>query len=251
MWQAIDRELRLRLARGEFDDRFPTDRELVEEYQVSRHTIREAVRGLQEEGLISRRRGQGSQRTPESFSQPLGTIYSLYQSIEDSGVVQASVVVTQEERHDEQAAKVLDLPADQPLFYLERTRLAGNRPLALDQVWLPLPLASPLLEANFAHTALYEELRRRCGVVPEKGVETSRPIVLDRPAAVRLGLSEGDPAFEIDRRTWAEDRPLEWRLTVVRGDRYHFRSEWSMPWEPAGSRLVSRDGGDQGRSDTD
>lgn len=241
MWAEINQDLRIRLARGEFDERFPTDRELVDEYDVSRHTIREAVRGLQEEGLITRNRGQGSFRTPESFAQPLGTIYSLFRSIEDSGVAQTSVVISQEERTDETAAKVLELPADIGLFYLERTRLAGGQPLAVDHVWLPMSLAAPLLEANFTRAALYEELRDRCGVVPEGGVEESRPVNVDRETAVRLGLTPGAPAFEIDRRTRAGGRPLEWRISIVRGDRYAFKAEWNTPWEATTSRLVEAD----------
>lgn len=241
MWAEINQDLRIRLARGEFDERFPTDRELVDQYDVSRHTIREAVRGLQEEGLITRNRGQGSFRTPESFAQPLGTIYSLFRSIEDSGVAQTSVVISQEERTDEIAAKVLELPADAGLFYLERTRLAGGQPLAVDHVWLPMSLAAPLLEANFTRAALYEELRVRCGVVPEEGVEESRPVNVDRETAVRLGLTPGAPAFEIDRRTRAGGRPLEWRVSIVRGDRYAFKAEWNTPWEATASRLVESD----------
>jgi GntR family transcriptional regulator len=241
MWAEIDQDLRARLARGEFDQRFPTDRELVDEYDVSRHTVREAVRGLQDEGLITRNKGRGSFRTPESLAQPLGTIYSLFRSIEDSGVTPASVVISQEERSDEIAAKALDVSPDSSLFYLERTRLAGGQPLAVDRVWLPMPLAAPLLEANFTRAALYEELRDRCSVVPEEGVEESRAVNVDREAAVRLGLASGAPAFEIDRRTRAGGRPLEWRISIVRGDRYVFKAEWNTPWEPTASRLVESD----------
>lgn len=238
MWAEIDQDLRVRLARGEFDQRFPTDRELVDDYDVSRHTVREAVRGLQDEGLITRNRGRGSFRTPESFAQPLGTIYSLFRSIEDSGVTPTSVVISQEERTDEIAAKALDVSSDASLFYLERTRLAGGQPLAVDRVWLPMPLAAPLLEANFTRAALYEELRDRCGIVPEEGVEESRSVNVDRETAVRLGLASGAPAFKIDRRTRAGGRPLEWRISIVRGDRYVFKAEWNTPWEATASRLV-------------
>lgn len=245
MWATINEDLLARLARGEFDQRFPTDRELVEEYEVSRHTIREAVRGLQEEGLITRRKGRGSFLTPASFAQPLGTIYSLYRSIEDMGVPQTSVVISQEALEDERAAKVLELPADSELFYLERIRLADGQPLAVDHTWLPMPLAKPLLEADFSHAALYEELRDHCGVIPEEGVEQSRPINVKRKEAVRLGLTEGDPVFEIDRRTRSGGKPLEWRISIVRGDRYVFRAEWDTPWEATPPHLV-HDGGDSG-----
>ena len=237
-WRESGDDLRRRLASGEFDGRFPTDRELVAEYEVSRHTIREAVRGLTDEGLVTRRRGRGSQRTPRSFSQPTGAMYSLFQSVEKSGAIQTSIVISQEATRDERAAKTLDLPIDSELFYLERTRLADGLPLAIDHVWLPLALAAPLIDANFSHTALYQELRARCGIVPERGVEVSRPVTLDRDSALRLGLAAGDAAFEIDRRTTSGGQPLEWRVSIVRGDRFAFRAEWDSPWNPTQSRLV-------------
>lgn len=169
-------------------------------------------------------------------------MYSLFQSVEESGAVQTSVVISQESARNERAAKILDLPIDSELFYLERTRLADGLPLALDHVWLPMALAAPLMEVNFSHTALYEELRSRCGVVPERGVEQSRPITLERDAALRLGLSPGDAAFEIDRRTTSGGRPLEWRLSIVRGDRFAFKAEWESPWNPTSSHLVQSHG---------
>ncbi len=108
-------------------------------------------------------------------------------------------------------------------------------------MWLPTPLAAPLLEANFSRAALYEELRDRCGVIPEEGVEQSRPINVARETAVRLGLAAGDAVFEIDRRTRSRGRPLEWRVSTVRGDRYVFKAEWDTPWQTTTSRLVKTD----------
>lgn len=241
LWRVIGDDLRRRMTRGEFDERFPTDRQLMDMYGASRHTVREAIRGLQEDGLIIRRRGKGSFRTPPAFALPLGTIYSLFRSIEDAGVIQTSVTMAQEKRHDPTAAEILGVTASTPLFYLQRTRLADGLPLAVDHVWLPLPLASPLLTTNFARTALYDELRARCGVVPEEGSEVSRPVNLDRTTALHLGLSPGDPAFQIDRRTFSGGRPLEWRTTIVRGDRYAFKVEWHTPWDTGSPQLMTTD----------
>ena len=231
LWVRVRRDLETRLLRGEFDERFPTDRELTEEYDVSRHTIREAVRGLQEEGLITRHRGAGSFRAPRSFHQPVGSIYSLFRSIEEAGVDQTSIVVEQRKVVDADAAKILDLEADAPLFHLERIRLAGGRPLAVDSVHIPWDIAAPLMDADFTHTALYDELAERCGVIPARGSEDVAPVGLDRHTADRLGLDPGDAAFAIDRRTFtADDRPLEWRTTVLNGQLMSFRSEWTRPW---------------------
>jgi GntR family transcriptional regulator len=238
VWQQIKADLEDRLAEGEFDDRFPTDRALVEEYGVSRHTVREAVRELQAAGLVTRRRGKGSFRTPASHAQPLGTLYSLFRSIEAAGEEPLSVVLAREERRDEAVAKVLGLEQDAPLFHLERVRLSDRIPLAVDHVWMPLELGRQLLDVDFSSTGFYTELRELCGIVPERGVEVSRAVAAEAEPAARLGIEQGAPVFEVERRTWYRDAPLEWRVTIVRGDRYAFRAEWASPWEDATSQLL-------------
>ena len=58
-WRQVLEDLERRLSAGDIADRFPTDRELVEHYGVSRHTVREAVRHLRARGIIQRERGRG------------------------------------------------------------------------------------------------------------------------------------------------------------------------------------------------
>lgn len=242
LWQQVLADLERRLEGGEFDERFPTDRELVTHYRVSRHTVREAVRRLQDGGQVARRRGSGSFRVIRQFEQPLGALYSLYRSIESAGVSQTSVVITQEPRIDAEAAAVLGLAADAEMVLLERVRLAADVPLAVDRVWLPLSLAAPLLEANLTHTSVYDELRDRCGVIPERGVERITPRAVDRLDAIRLGIAVGDAVFEIDRRTEFAGAPLEWRITRVRGDGFSFRVEWTGAWDGSGVTIVPNAG---------
>lgn len=226
LWAQLLRDLRARLADGEFSTRFPTDQELVEEYGVSRHTVREAVRRIQAEGILDRRRGRGTYVRTPNFEQPLGTLYSLFRSIEAAGMEQTSVVLCCESRAEPEIAEHLDVPADAELFYLERLRLAGEEPLAVDRAWLPLPLARPLLAADFARTALYDELATLCGVAPETGSEVIRPIIPEPGDREQLGLDAGQAAFLILRKTSARGKALEWRESVVRGDVYSFRVDW-------------------------
>ena len=60
LWAQVLSDLSDRLGAGEFDERFPTDQELVEAYGVSRQTVREAVRRLADDGLLARERGRGT-----------------------------------------------------------------------------------------------------------------------------------------------------------------------------------------------
>lgn len=226
LWAQVLADLRRRLDGGEFAERFPGDSQLVAHYGVSRHTIREAVRRLQAEGVLERRRGQGSFLTRAAIEQPIGTLYSLYRAIEDTGAVQHSVVRHLEERRDDRAEAMLGCPG-QALVYLERLRLADGEPIALDCSWLPVPLARPLLEVDFGHTALYQELAQRCGLRLTSGWERVRPVLPERTQRVLLDVDARQPAFAIERLAFAGPTPVEWRHGVVRGDRFTFVARWA------------------------
>jgi GntR family transcriptional regulator len=235
LWAQLVAELERRLSEGAFGSRFPTDQELTETYGVSRQTAREAVRRLGASVALDRQRGRGTFVRPAEFEQPVGTLYSLFRSIEAQGVEQRSIVRAQELRTDPDVADDLGLGSDAALVYLERVRLAGGAPLALDRAWLPADLAGGVLEGDFGHTALYDELHRRCGVRPTRGEERIHPVVARAPEAGLLGLRSGEAAFRVERRTWTGERPLERRQTLVRGDRYAFVTTWSSagPGSPA------------------
>ncbi|WAL69406.1 GntR family transcriptional regulator [Amycolatopsis cynarae] len=228
LWQQLQHQLRERLEAGEFADRFPGELALVEEYGVSRHTVRQALRQLREEGVVVAERGRQPRVAPTTeISQPLGALYSLFASVEASGLSQHSIVRTLDIRADAVIADRLDLDGSTPLLYLDRIRLAGTQPLALDRVWLPADFAAPLLGVDFTHTGLYAELAARTGIRPEQGHEEIH-VVMPTPAErALLRCSPGTAAFSINRLGRAGDRPVEWRHTLVRGDRFTLTADFS------------------------
>lgn len=226
LWRQVLADLEDRIASGEISDRFPTDRELVEEYGVSRHTVREAVQRLHARGLVERHRGRGSFVRPDQLQQPMGTLYSLFRAVEDQGLEQRSTVLALDEVTDADAAARLGLDATAALIRLERLRYADDEPLAIDAVWLPATIARPLLAVDWSHTALYDELARQCGVRLTAAEEVIEPSLPDRHARDILELEDDEALFRILRHGWTGDRPVEWRVTLVRGRRFAFTSSW-------------------------
>ncbi len=227
LWAQLEAELRRRLDAGEFDDGFPTDAQLVNRYEVSRHTVREAIRQLNKTGVLRRERGRGTVVNRAEFEQPLGGLYSLFKSIESAGVEQTSTVLEVGAVQNAEAAMHLGLDEEVELFFLERIRFAGDLPLAVDRAWLPLSLAAPLLDADFSHTALYDELERSCGVRPNRGWERLMPVLPSFADRDRLGLKRNDAAFFLERLGQHNNETIEWRTTTIRGDRYRFVADWS------------------------
>ncbi|MDQ2678376.1 MAG: GntR family transcriptional regulator [Actinomycetota bacterium] len=227
LWAQVLEDLRARLTAGEFAERFPTDLEITQSYDVSRHTAREAVRHLHDEGLVERTRGRGTFVRTTTIDQPLGAIYSLFRSIEDQGHEQRSRVRTLELRHDPEASTILGVGPDDPLVFLERVRLLDGEPFAVDCSWLPASFAAPLLELDFTRTSLYEELAVRCGVGPDNGWERIAPELPTETQRGLLLLDAAEPVFAIERLALDGDRPIEWRHSVVRGDRFAFVARWA------------------------
>jgi len=228
LWAQLETELRRRLESGEFDTGFPTDLDLTEAYGVSRHTVREAVRHLNKTGVLRRERGKGTVVNRSEFEQSLGTLYSLFQSVESAGVEQTSEVIRLEVVNDPIAASHLQVDDDTDLVLLERLRLAGGAPLAVDRAWLRHDVASSLLAVDWNHTALYTELATAGAPVPNQGWERLTPIVPSPADRARLGLRKTEAAFFLERLGCREDTPIEWRTTIIRGDRYRFVTDWSV-----------------------
>ncbi len=227
LWAQVLADLRRRLASGEFGVRFPGDDELTAQYGVSRHTAREAVRRLQAEGVVERGRGRGTFVRDGVIEQPLGALYSLFRSVEEQGFVQRSIVRRLEERQDEEAATMLGRPPRDPLVFLERLRLADDIPIVLDSSWLPAVLARPLLEVDFTHTALYQELHTRCAIRPDAGWERIRPVLPDPEQRGLLRLPARTPALAIERLATWQTTPVEWRHSLVHADRFSYVARWS------------------------
>jgi GntR family transcriptional regulator len=227
LWAQLLDDLRRRMGGGEFVDAFPSEMALVEEYDVSRNTVREALRRLRTDGVVVAGRGRrprlGSQ---VAIEQPLGALYSLHDAIESAGLTPRSVVRAQEVRGDEEVALRLGLSPDARLVYIERLRLADDEPLAIDRAWFPLDVAEPLVGVDLSSVGFYDELATRTGVRLTGGHEQLHAVAPRRAERSLLRLPPGVAAFAIDRLGLMRERPVEWRRTLVRGDRFSVSAEF-------------------------
>ena len=164
-------------------------------------------------------------------------MYSLFQSVESAGVEQRSEVIELAEVIDPVVGAHLQLAPDAGLFHLERLRFAAGEPLAVDRVWMPAEIAAPLRSVDFSHTALYDELEAAGIAPPTEGWERISPIVPSSTDRQRLDLKPAEAAFFLERLGRRGEQLLEWRTTVIRGDRYRFVADWSVG-APSALRLA-------------
>lgn len=141
-------------------DTIPTENELVEYYQISRSTVRQAISELVQEGWLTRKASKGTFVTrPEQKSSYIRSFEPFYQQISrlgktphteliDLNVITPAVDITQ----------ALGLERDSKVISIFRRRFADDTPMVTLQNYLPYDLCSFILSYDFTTHSLYELL---------------------------------------------------------------------------------------------
>lgn len=205
------------------DQALPTERDLAEEFEVSRITVRKAIDGLVTDGLVSRRRGAGTfvmaPRVEKSFSK----LTSFSEDMISRGrrphsvwVSKTSGAVTPEE------ALSLGLSPGSVVYRFHRIRFADDLSMALEYSTVP---AYCLPSPDAVTLSLYEALRAT-GHLPVRALQRLRAIAFTPEQAEALAIEPGSPGLFIERRGFlADGRTAEFTQSYYRGDAYDVVAE--------------------------
>ena len=230
---ALLREIR----EGGFEpgDRFPTEAAIRDRYGVSRATVRQALRDLEESGVIRKVQGLGTfVAVPKIRHIPLLTSFAelaASQGFRPSHRVLSSAV----DGAPADVAGELGIPEGTHCRHLRRLFLADGETVGLAETWLPVDALGGhdlLLERSRLNGgSMYEVLRREpIGLVLDHASETISPGVADAGSASLLGCDPGTPVLLIRRLTFTpEGRAVESTRLVFVGERYEYRVELQLP----------------------
>jgi len=227
LWAQLYDDLVRRLEAGAFDGAFPGEHDLVDEYGVSRHTVREALRRLRQAGVLESGRGRRTSVRPTRIDQPLGAMYSLFREVQARGMRQRSEILSRDIRRDPAVAGRTGHDPDTEFVFVERLRHADEEPLAVDRTWLLASIARPLLTADLTDTGIYQQLAL-AGVRITDGQERIHAVVPTAAHRRLLGVGSDVALLAIERIGRVDGEAVEWRETTVRGDRFSVTAQWTQ-----------------------
>lgn len=226
LYQQLQRALRGAIERRVLgpDDALPAERDLATEFSVSRITVRKAIDGLVDEGLLVRRQGSGTfvcTRVEKNFSK----LTSFSEDMRARGrnprsvwLRRAAGTVTPEE------ALTLRSSPGTPVYRFHRIRFADDAPMALEYATV---LASCLPSLEAVESSLYEALERT-GNRPVRALQRLRAVLFTAEQAELLGAKESDAGLLVERLGFHKDgRAVEFSQSYYRGDIYDFVAELS------------------------
>lgn len=209
------------------DSRIPSERELSEQFNVSRMTVTKALHELTRDGVLYARVGKGTFVSPGRIEQQLETLTSFTEDMGQRGQRPASrVLAARVQPAGEEVARRLRLLPSTPVVSLQRVRLADSEPMALEHAMLVAARCPNILERfDFGHVSLYEVLRTEYGLFMRFAEQTIEARAALEAEARALEIEPGSPVLAMTRVSYADgDQPVEFVRSVYRGDRYKFHA---------------------------
>ncbi|GAB5447638.1 GntR family transcriptional regulator [Gymnodinialimonas sp.] len=200
----------------------PSEREIGNLTDLSRVTVRRAIRTLVETGDVVQRQGSGSFVTQKArrLQQSLSRLTSFSQDMARRGMETSAQMLEQSvcrPSPDEVAA--LGLTDGETVSRLARLRLADGRPLAIERASLPNDILPNPMKVT---TSLYAILERS-QLLPVRATQKISAINLEEADASLLEVPVGAAGLRIERLSYLPtDRVVEFTRSIYRGDAYDF-----------------------------
>lgn len=245
--EEIAENLRVRILNGELQpsDKLASERELAEELDASRMTVRRAIEILEGEGLVTRYPVRGTfvagirerilvdkgREVQSVAASELRSSGSFIKDMERIGrkpqiqfLEQPSLVAA-----DAEIAKQLDIEKGTLVLKRYRLQIADALPYRIIESYYPSDLFGELLTTDIGSTPLFAWLQERhhLRVVHAQEILIARLATQNERQLLRISTSA--PVVTLDRTVWTDTkRPIEWAHIITVAALYTFSYEYDI-----------------------
>ena len=208
----------------------PSESELAGRFKVSQGTVRKAIDELASDKLLVRRQGKGTYVASHAEQT---TQYRFLRLTADQGqtaVLQRRLVDCVRERAPADVARPLGLRSGDAVVHVRRLLLADDRPVVLDEIFLPGAAFKGLTGARLQawKGPMYRLFEAEFGVTMVRAEEKIRAVAADEAQAAMLAVPVGAPLLSVERLAHSyAGRPMELRRGLYRTEGYHYRNDLS------------------------
>jgi GntR family transcriptional regulator len=228
LYLSVKKEIEGLITGGELrpGDKLASEYDLAKRYAVSRMTVREALRALEEEGLLARKQGVGTfiKASTPRIKSILDTNYGVTEMIVNMGFHPGTREVKIEEiSADAHMAKVLDISAGSKIITIKRVRTADKIPVVYSLDVIPLSVLPATKSLEMLGESLYDFLEETCHINLSSSTAKLFPTKADRKLAATLNIKTNAPLFLLEQRDTDEiGRPVVYSREYFVSDYFDF-----------------------------
>lgn len=207
-------------------ERIPAERQLALKFNVSRMTLRQAIKTLEDEGILERRLGSGTYVSSQKVQEKMSGIMSFTDITRANGQVPSSKLlsyrVTKPSLSEKEKLKIKDTDN---VLRMERVRFADNVPICYEVATIPYKLVSRFSKDEIS-SSLYQTLEKNGGYKIGSVVENIGASVANENEARLLSVKKGEPLVTRRQVTELNDYyPFEYVRASYVAERFEFTFE--------------------------
>lgn len=208
-------------------DRLPPERELSENLQVNRMTLRRALQVLEMHGLINRIHGVGTYVAEPKIDRQIDSIFRFTLGIQKRGFNPGAQVISLEQiAIGESLARDLGVSFSSPAYHIIRLRSINQEPVLIESYTMPKQLFPGLDQFDLEDRSVYEVMENEYGIRISQARQIFEPVLATEFEAELLLVKIGAPLMMEKRISYdQESRPVEFGKDRYRGDRFRFVAE--------------------------
>jgi len=206
-------------------DMLPTENMFCDIFQISRPTVRQAIKELEKEGYLYRQKGKGTFVAEKKVTQDfLLVLKSFNDEMQEKGLNPTTKVLEfKVEKPDERIRGMLHLQAEHRVIRLRRLRAVDSSPMVLVLTFLPEKDLADFLSKDMVNDNLYRIIEEDYGYRIDKAERRLEPRIAGEYEAKMLQIRPGSPVQYIETVTYLDNgRPIEFSLATYRGDKTNF-----------------------------
>lgn len=216
----------------------PGEKELAQQFGLSRHTVREAIRQLQELGVVTRQQGIGTrvkgQPHSSQYVHKVDAISDLFQYVKD---MRLHVHSTREVVADEALARRLECAVGQRWLNLVGLRHSAGEPhpVCATEVFVAYEFAAVRGAMGDSDTPIYALIEREFGETIEEVRQLITGLAIPEAIAIPLHVEPGSPGLSITRHYRSvRGRTVEISFNIYPADRFSYSMRVRL--EPGGRK---------------
>lgn len=185
----------------ETNRQIPTELEMSSMFKVNRHTVRQAITELTNEGVLSKVRGVGTfvSGSKNVIDYKVSNRTSFSENILKLGLKpKAKILKTQEMEADEKIAQYLNIEPGEKVYMLEILRMADEQPAILTTSYLPVATVPGLIDKLGNFKSLYETLEKEYRLKPTRTKSFFKADFPIREDSIALGIPKNQPVLVVE-----------------------------------------------------